>query len=624
MPIKVRCRHCQAVLKISENARGRAIKCRECGGRVQVGSGKKATTRTRPRSRPPANPDDLFQRLDLNSAEDSRQKICPACTTLVNPEDIVCSKCGVDIETGFLSERERLRRSRNAPPPEEFYGDIWGNSWRFLRSNLNWAGRTSVVWAITATMALCAVFTLNWYIEERAQELRDSGSGLVVITEEKVVIDLRGDAGTGSADYDGKRYTKSSVGSDLTLTLPGPRLGAMQSPPAIFWAMILLLSVLGFGGWAWTLTIEIIRTTLNRGQSIKRFQTDLFGAMAMGFRTIFWPAVLLWPFLAVPFLIMHFSGNQNAVAIAWVCFYLIPILIFLPSALVHLTQEYTYRGWLLNWMSLDFIKTALPTLYVSILMLAMVLLIPLTGCILTVVFYDTLTSFYTDNVEIPILSGLVAYEPVSSGTFFSFSFYRLPLMGAISFVGSVIVFGILAFPAVFMMRVYGLFGYYFRPDLSLINEQTVLGPVGFGPRFLASLIDSVLLIVMAGIAWLLGTNFMKVFGALYNLSEDAVAIISLSFISLVTLVLWGIYFSSWESGQNRATLGKVALGIIVLTGGDQPVTRKQALGRAASGLITILTLFGGFIMCVFHPQNRTLHDLMTKTKVVWRGEDEMA
>ncbi len=624
MPIKVRCSHCQAVLSVSENASGRSIKCRECGGRIQVASRKHSSTGKRQRRQRPAGPDDLFARIDLDSVEDSRQKICPSCTVVVDQEDIICSNCGVDIDTGTLSERERLRRSRNTPPPENFYGDVWENAWQFLRHNTGWAGRTAVVWAITATVALCSVFILDWYIDGRAEELRNSGSGLVDITEERVFIDLRRDKENGEARYDGKRYTKSSVNSDLTLTLPGPQLGAKLSPPSLFWALIMLVSVLGFGGWAWTLTVHVILTTLNRGQRIKRFQTDLFAAMAMGFRSVFWPAVLLWPFLVVPFLIRYFTGDQNATVIAWTCIYLIPFVLFLPSALVHLTQEYTYRAWLLNWMSLDFIKTIVPTLYVSALMLGMVLLVPLTACILMIVFYDGITSYYTRSVEIPILTSLVGYKPETGGTFFAFTVYRLPLMATISFIGSVIVFGVLAFPAVFMMRIYGLFGYYFRPDLSLINQQTELGPVGCGPRFLALLIDSVLLITMAGIAWGLGTLSTKIFAFLYSFSEVGVLIGSLLFTAAFTLLLWGIYFASWESGQNRATLGKAALGIIVLSHDNQPVTLNQALGRAAACLVTVLTLFGGFASCVFHSQNRSLHDLITRTKVVWRGEGDQA
>lgn len=622
MPIKVRCKQCQTLLTVSDQARGRAVKCRECGGRVQVGSGQPRQQRTKRKSRRSASSDDLFDRIDLAAAEDSKQRICPSCTKPVAEDDIICANCGVHIETGVLSERERIRRSRKAPPPEEFYGDIWGNSWKFLRTNVGWAGRTAVVWALTATMALCAAFTLSWYIDAREEFLRKSAKGMIEVRDDAVVIDLTEDLESGQAEYDGKRYTRSAVQSNGKLTLPGPRTTALLSPPSLFWYLILLVSVLGFGGWAWTLAVQIVQTTLNRGKTLKRFQSDLFGSMAMGFRSIFWPAVLLWPFLAVPLLIFQFTGNTMVVGIVCACLYAVPLVLFLPSALVHMTQKYTYRAWLLNWMSLDCIKTILPTLYVSSLMLVMVLLVPLTGGILTILFYDSITSFYTRSVETQILSSLVEYSPDDAATFFAFTFYRLPLMAGITFTASVTLCGILAFPALFMMRVYGLFGYYFRPDLSLINEQTDLDPAGFGPRFLAALIDSLLLTIMAGVAWFLGTFASKLFAFLYDFTESTVSIASFAFAGLFTLILWATYFATWESGQNRATLGKVALGLIVLTNDDQALTLKQALTRASAGLLSVLTVFAGFAMCAFHPERRSLHDVITNTKVVWRGEDE--
>jgi uncharacterized RDD family membrane protein YckC/ribosomal protein S27E len=620
MPIKVRCKQCKTVLTVSDKARGRAIKCRECGGRVQVGSGKR---KARPTKTKRANPDNLFGGLDLESADDVHRKICPNCTAPVGDEDAICQKCGVDVETGVLGERERVRRARNAPPPEEFYGEVWKNGWRFLMAHKNWAVRTGLIWAMTGTMAICSVFTLLWYIDVRAEDLRNSGSGKVEITEEYVLIDLRGDE-KGVANYDGKRYTKSAVNADLTLRLPGPRLGAMLSPPSLFWGLILFVSVLGFGGWAWTLALQVIRTTLAREKTIKRFQTDLFASMAMGFRSIFWPAVLLWPFVAIPVAVTLLVDNPMASGIAWACLFLIPVFLFLPSALIHLTQKYTYRAWLIDWMSRDCFKTLMPTLYVGALLFGLVLVVPITCGVLVALFYNDITSFYTINVENQLLGDFVAYDPEDGVNFFSFTFYRLPLLGMIAFVGSFVGFGILAFPAVFMMRVYGLFGYFFRPDLSLLNEQTELECVGFGPRLLASLIDSLLLVAMAGVAWFLGTYTTKIFGYLYDFSELTVTIASLSFAGIFMLALWGIYFATWECGQNRATLGKASMGMMVLKSDDQVMTLNHAFGRAAAGCLTCVTVFLGFAMCAFHPKKSALHDIITKTKVVWRGESDDA
>lgn len=618
MPIKVRCKQCSTVLTVSDKARGRAVKCRECGGRVQVGSGKK-----KPRQRvKEADPDDLFGGLNLSSAEDSKQRICPSCAKPAGDEEEICSKCGVNLQSGQLGERERIRRQRKGPPPDEFYKAAISDGLAFVKKNKGWCLTTAIVWALTTTMAVCSAFTLTWYIAGRATELRESGSGKIEITDDYVLIDLRESPDNDEAMYDGKRYTKSSVGEDHTLRLPGPYAGALQSPPSVFWGIILFVSVLGFGGWAWTLAVEVAKATLNRQNELKRFHTDLFSSMAMGFRSIFWPAVLLWPFLFIPVVIQQFAGSELGSAIAWTCIFLIPTIFFLPGAIVHLTQKYTYRAWLLNWMLKDWIKTVVPSLFVSLLFVVLVLSWPLIGGGLMVAFYDSVTSYYTSNVETPILESAVGYSAADASTFFAFTFLRLPLVAMLGFVASMVVWGIISFPALFMMRVFGTYGYYFRPDLSLINEQNEMEPAGFGPRFLAGLIDCIMMAVMAGVSFTIAIVVTKLFGGLYGIPSYQKFIAQMTLGGLMTAALWALYFSSWESGQNRGTLGKVALGLMVVTEKGKPVTSKQAMQRAAAGIVTCLTLFVGFAMCAFNDERRALHDILSKTKVVWRGESE--
>ena len=621
MAIKVRCKECSAVMTVSDKARGRVVKCKKCDSRVPVSTGARRNPST---AVPPSNPENLFDRIDLKAAADARRRICPACATAVSDEDVQCQKCGVDIETGILSEYERKRRARKGPPPEEFYGHAWTNSWKFLKANHKWAVRTAIVWGITATMAICAGFSIRWYVDGREMELWNSADGMIEVSDNQVFIDLRANPEDGEAFYDGKRYTMSSVGSDRTLALPGPRMGAIRSPPCIFWFAILGVAVLGFGGWAWTMVIQIVDITMAGSNRIKRFQTDLFASMAAGFRSIFWPAVLLAPLIWIPGVIWYFGGSQIAVGIACATILLVPLFTFLPAALIHMAQPYTYRGWLITWMSIDLAKTFLPTMYVGAMLLFLVLLIPLGSAVLALVFWSDIANFYTIQVENRVLIELLGYEPQNALNFFEFTFYRLPLIGVISFVGCFVVFGILAFPAIFMMRVYGLFGRYFRPELSLLFQQTALEPAGFGPRFVAFLVDCVLMAVMAVTAWFVAIFATKIFGFLYNFSEYATGIMYLILGSTIQLILWAIYFSTWESGQNRATLGKVALRLIVLQNDDQPVTSRQGALRTVYGVLTVLTVFAGFVMCAFRSDRRALHDLMSKTKVVWRGEDVQA
>jgi uncharacterized RDD family membrane protein YckC len=170
-----------------------------------------------------------------------------------------------------------------------------------------------------------------------------------------------------------------------------------------------------------------------------------------------------------------------------------------------------------------------------------------------------------------------------------------------------------------MMRVIGLYGVYFRPDLCLVSEFADRTPAGFGPRFLAYLVDSIMMAILEIPAYFIGWCSGLLF---YYYGMDATAEqLSRVVFGLATLGIWGFYFASGESGQARATMGKWSLGLMVLRDDDMPMTRKQAFGRAASAFVTALTLYIGFIMCAFRSDHKAMHDLMSKSKVVWRGEE---
>jgi uncharacterized RDD family membrane protein YckC len=167
------------------------------------------------------------------------------------------------------------------------------------------------------------------------------------------------------------------------------------------------------------------------------------------------------------------------------------------------------------------------------------------------------------------------------------------------------------------MRVIGLYGLYFRADLAIVNEFPDLEPAGFGPRYLAYLVDNIIMVLLAGVAYFVS----MLFGLLFNFYGWGIAnYLALGVFILGTLGLWGFYFSAGESGAARATLGKWSIGLIVLRDDDKPQTRQQAFARAASALVSALTLYIGFIMCFFRPDKKAMHDLMSKSKVVWQGE----
>ncbi|MCP4508197.1 MAG: RDD family protein [Fuerstiella sp.] len=90
-----------------------------------------------------------------------------------------------------------------------------------------------------------------------------------------------------------------------------------------------------------------------------------------------------------------------------------------------------------------------------------------------------------------------------------------------------------------------------------------------------------------------------------------------------TAIALAFYFARWESGSGRATLGKWTFGMLVLKDDNEPVSFKLAIKRFAMSLVSVLSLSGTFVMCFFRSDHRALHDLATKTKVVWRGDENL-
>ena len=85
------------------------------------------------------------------------------------------------------------------------------------------------------------------------------------------------------------------------------------------------------------------------------------------------------------------------------------------------------------------------------------LLIPLGAGIGLAVGYEQFTEFYVSNIETPAMESVFGAGEDST---FRFAFGKMPLVFTVSLVGLTLICTLLAFPAVFMMRVFGLFGLY--------------------------------------------------------------------------------------------------------------------------------------------------------------------
>lgn len=130
---------------------------------------------------------------------------------------------------------------------------------------------------------------------------------------------------------------------------------------------------------------------------------------------------------------------------------------------------------------------------------------------------------------------------------------------------------------------------------------------GFWKRFVAIIIDS---IIVAIPAFIVGA----ILGVAFQNAPEAGAIINV----LVGLAIGWAYYALQESSPAQATLGKRALGIIVVDYGGRRISLARATGRFFGKYLSGLILLIGYLMAAFTPRKQALHDFLAGTLVVNR------
>jgi uncharacterized RDD family membrane protein YckC len=135
--------------------------------------------------------------------------------------------------------------------------------------------------------------------------------------------------------------------------------------------------------------------------------------------------------------------------------------------------------------------------------------------------------------------------------------------------------------------------------------------IGFGRRFVAYLIDSIVLSVMGcSIGWGIGL----VAALLARGSEDAATGLNLSVQCLNFLITAAYFVMFWATtGQ---TLGKMATGIKVISTDGSSVSWGKALLRYIGYIVSSIPLALGFIWAAFDAKRQGWHDKIANTYVV--------
>ncbi len=81
------------------------------------------------------------------------------------------------------------------------------------------------------------------------------------------------------------------------------------------------------------------------------------------------------------------------------------------------------------------------------------------------------------------------------------------------------------------------------------------------------------------------------------------------------LFVW-LYYALFESSSKQATLGKMALGIVVTDIDGNRISFGRANARFWSKIISGMILGIGFLMAAFTEKKQGLHDMIAGTLVI--------
>lgn len=159
-------------------------------------------------------------------------------------------------------------------------------------------------------------------------------------------------------------------------------------------------------------------------------------------------------------------------------------------------------------------------------------------------------------------------------------------------------------------------GSQFIKEEKSVSVVTDLEYAGFGQRFVALIIDS-LILGLAG--FILGAVVGGIIGLILGLmGVDLEAIQTIAGVVgyILGITLNWLYYTILESSKWQATFGKKALNLVVTDLSGNKITFGRANGRYWGKFISTLTLFIGYLMVIFTEKHQALHDMIADTLVV--------
>ncbi|NNJ24568.1 hypothetical protein [Alienimonas chondri] len=305
MPVPVVCPECAKKLKAPDKARGKALKCPSCGGRVPVPAGdsaagagqtskprRKKSQRREPVAAAGGGTGEFLVGLDLSRAEDHETEVCPRCGTMIEEEEGVappqeCPKCGADLLTGGkgATARRKDRFKDRGEDPKVYYSKAPGDALTFLKKNVDVGVRLSLLTLFASAIA-CVCWILVIY--------------------------------------------------------------CANTPPKMFWGLPAVVGTLFIPGCLWVLQEAVTGLTFDGKQKFKRFRFDALDCVSKAPRMVVWAAVAVWPMTVldlIAFAAWLAMGLSPAILAASLALHAVVAFLFWPAGLGHMAMPVSGPGW---------------------------------------------------------------------------------------------------------------------------------------------------------------------------------------------------------------------------------------------------------------------------------------
>lgn len=412
MPVKVRCSTCEKVLNAPDTARGKAIKCPGCQGKISVpAEGASAAAKKAKPKKSINEEEDFLSNLDLEKSVDASSPVCPKCGADVDAEDIECPSCGVNVQTGQLSAKRQKKAALKGADPDDYYKKAIPDSWRFMVRHAGYAAQTALISFLLLTVVIGLI------------------AGAAMIPNDKV-------------------------------------------PPKVFLAAFATAVYLAIPGWYWHLFLATVKHTMGKKDQLKDVKFDMVTSMADGIQANMWSNIYFLPSLVVSVLLINFllmppRPNDPAWAMMVVGAFYGPMILaglFAAPAFAHLASFSQWRGWLLPIMLTKVAKVPGQS--------AMFALTAILGSLMSMVFVIAAILLWIMVLAaslLPLIGAGFGLGAAGAPVEAAITLVRAFQIAMVILLIYLILFAT-AFAMLFVARSAGLFAFYCKDQLDLVAK----------------------------------------------------------------------------------------------------------------------------------------------------------